>query len=68
MAYVDPNFPSKKAFLAAIKAGERLAVYSPGPFPVCQNGRVSIEGPHYPQPHKWYASAIVADGIVVFAK
>ena len=68
MAYVDPNFPSEKAFLAAIKAGERLAVYSQGPFPVTQNGRVSIEGPHYPQPHTWYASATVADGIVVSAK
>ena len=68
MAYVDPNFPTKKAFLAAIKSGERLEVYSLGPFPVNPNGRVSIEGPHYPQPHKWYASATVTNGIVVSAR
>ena len=68
MAYVDPNFPTKKAFLAAIKAGKRLEIYSPGPFPVSQNGRTTVEGPHYPKPHTWYASVTVADGIVVSAK
>mgnify|MGYP006919773000 FL=1 len=68
MAYVDPNFPSKKAFLAAIKAGERLEIYSQGPFPVNQNGRNTVEGPHYPKAHTWYAAVTVADGIVVSAK
>ena len=68
MAYVDPNFPTKKAFLAAIKAGERLEVYSPGPFPVNPNGRNTVEGPHYPAPHRWYAAVTVANGIVVSAK
>ena len=68
MAYVDPNFLTKKSFLAAIKAGERVEIYSPGPFPVTQNGRVSIEGPHYPKAHTWGAVVTVADGIIVSAK
>jgi hypothetical protein len=68
MAYVDPNFRTKKEFLAAVQSGESLLIYSPGPFPVNANGRNTVEGPHYPQPHKWYAAVIVRDGIVVSAK
>ena len=68
MAYVDPNFPTKTAFLAAVKSGERLMVYSPGPFGVTANGRTTVEGPHYPKAHTWYAAVTVADGIVVSAK
>lgn len=30
-----------------------------------RNGRVALEGPHYPAPHRWYASAQVEDGVVV---
>lgn len=43
-------------------------VYSPGPFPVNPNGRTTVEGPHYPKAHTWYAAVTVADGIVVSAK
>ena len=72
MAYVDPNFLTKKAFLAAVKSGEKLMVYSPGPFPVTQHGDLAysttVEGPHYPQPHRWYSSVVVEHGIVVSAK
>lgn len=34
--------------------------FNPGPY----NGVEYIEGPHYPQPHRWYAKVIVNDGIV----
>ena len=68
MAYVDPNFSTKRAFLAAVKSGEQLVVYSLGPFPVNPNGRTVIEGPHYPQPHRWYAAVVVKDGVVISAK
>ena len=68
MAYVDPNFATKKAFLAAVNAGESLLIYSPGPFAVNPNGRNTVEGPHYPAPHKWYAAVVVKDGVVVSAK
>ena len=62
--YVDPNFKTKKALKEAVAAGEKVAVYSPGPFPAPTNGQCSVEGPHYPQPHTWYARVEVADGLV----
>jgi hypothetical protein len=62
--YVRPNFPSKKALKEAVAAGKEVTVFSPGPFPCPRDGRVSVEGPHYPQPHKWYAAVLVRNGIV----
>jgi len=42
-----------------------IEVYQPGPFgPNVQDGRGAIEGPHYPEPHKWYADVNVAGGVV----
>ena len=64
MAYVDPNFKTKKALKEAIAAGKHVAVFSPGMFPANQNGIETIEGPHYPEPHKWYASVQVENGMV----
>lgn len=64
MAYVDPNFKTKKALKEALAAGRKVAVFSPGPFGCKQNGREFIEGPHYPQPHTWYAQVEVTDGYV----
>jgi hypothetical protein len=63
--YVSPNFKSKKSLKDALKAGQIVTVFSPGPFPCPQNGRVTLEGPHYPEPHRWYASATVENGRVV---
>jgi hypothetical protein len=65
MAYVDPNYPSKKDFKTAVAAGKQHYPYNAGGmYPVTQNGRVSIEGPHYPKPHKWYADCDVKDGVI----
>lgn len=69
IAYVDPNYTTKKEFIAAIKAGKQHTTYNPsGMFPTTQNGNDVIEGPHYPKPHKWYASVVVKEGIVIIAK
>lgn len=65
MAYVEPNFKTKKALKEAAAAGADIRVFSPGPFPVEQNGVVYLEGPHYPKPHTWYAKATVKDGKVI---
>lgn len=65
MAYTDKNFRTKKALKDALAAGARVSVYSPGPFPCATDGKVTLEGPHYPEPHRWYASATVKDGIIV---
>ena len=62
--YVTPNFKTKKALKEAVKAGERVFVFSPGPWPAKTNGTESVEGPHYPEPHRWYARVEVEDGEV----
>lgn len=66
--YVNPNFKTKKALKDAVASGQTVRVFSPGPFPAKQNGSESVEGPHYPQPHRWYASVEVKDGEVVKVK
>lgn len=44
----------------------RLKVFQPGPFgPLVQDGRATIEGPHYPEPHRWYADVEVKDGYII---
>ena len=63
--YVSPNFKTKKALKEAVANGNSVEVFSPGPFPCPQQGRVAVEGPHYPQPHRWYASVEVKDGLVI---
>ncbi len=64
MAYVNPNYKSKKQFKEAVVKGIKHSPYSPGPFPVTQNGRITIEGPHYPEPHRWYADCDVENGVI----
>jgi hypothetical protein len=68
MAYVSPNFKTKKALKEAVAAGQEVIVYSPGPFGCQQNGTEYIEGPHYPEPHRWYAQVQVRDGKVTSVK
>lgn len=68
MAYVNPNFKTKKALREAVKNGQHVTVYSPGMFPANQNGRETVEGPHFPKPHSWYASVEVENGKVVKVK
>jgi len=66
MTYTVRNFKSKKEVKAAFARGERVEVYQPGPFgPGVKDGWVALEGPHYPEPHRWYASAVVENGQVV---
>lgn len=66
--YVNPNFKTKKALKEAVAQGKQVEVFSPGPFPAKQNGTEFVEGPHYPEPHKWYASVEVRDGLVFRVK
>ena len=44
--------------------------YQPGPFggDVPLNGTFCCEGPHYPEPHKWYATCTAKDGVIVKVK
>ena len=69
MAYTSINFPTKKALKDALAAGKQLTVYQPGGmFEAPRNGRIYLEGPHYPKPHRWYAQAELVDGIIVKVK
>ena len=69
MSYVNPDYKSRKEFKAAVDSGVKHRTYNPsGMFPTPQHGSDVIEGPHYPKPHRWYASVVVQDGIVVKVK
>jgi hypothetical protein len=71
MAYAVRNFKTKKALKEAVEAhkkgiGPAVEAFQPGPFGVdLADGRTCIEGPHYPEPHRWYASADIKDGVIV---
>jgi hypothetical protein len=65
--YTDTNYKTKKAFKEAVANGESVRVFQPNnifnvtpPF----NGTVSVEGPHYPAAHSWYAEVTITNGIV----
>ena len=69
MAYTEINFKTKKALKEALASGKDIFVYQPNGdltgFECPKEGRISLEGPHYPEPHRWYASAILQNGKVV---
>lgn len=70
MAYTTINFKTKKAVKEAIAAQETVTCFQPGLGPDLTNysGSVSLEGPHYPQPHKWYGAGQMVDGQLVSIK
>jgi hypothetical protein len=70
MAYTQTNYKSKKALKEDVLAGKRVRCYQPGLGPdlTSYTGTVFLEGPHYPEPHRWYAQAELKDGVVVKVK
>lgn len=68
MAYVSPDFKTKKALKEALAAGRFVDVYQPGLGIVPENGRIALEGPHFPRPHTWYAEGTMQDGKLVKVK
>lgn len=69
--YTDINFRTKKALKEAVAnwgtANKAVRCHQAGLGPDLSkfNGIVCISGPHYPQAHSWYATAVLQDGIVV---
>ena len=63
--YTEINFKTKKALKEALASGREIRCFSPGPFHCPEQGRVTLEGPHFPEPHRWYAVADVQDGVIV---
>lgn len=70
--YTTVNFKTKKEIKEALAAGRKLTVYQPNDMGfaplIPTNGRVFLEGPHYPQPHRWYAEGILKEGYLVSIK
>lgn len=68
MAYVSPNYKTKKELKEALAQGKTVDVYQPFMGTVPLNGYVGLEGPHSPQPHTWYASGTMKDGKLIAVK
>lgn len=68
--YTTRDFKTKKALKEAVASGEKIGVFQPGPFGGNEprNGNVTIEGPHYPKPHTWYAQVELKEGFIVKVK
>jgi hypothetical protein len=73
MCYTITNFKTKKALKDALAMGHPIEIYNPehgmgGEAEAPTNGRTCVGGPHYPEPHKWYAEVTVVNGLVTKVK
>ena len=72
--YTMTNFKTKKQLKEAVASEGKLCIYQPGgifnPPEAASDytGTASLEGPHSPQPHTWYAQAELVDGFIVKVK
>jgi len=67
--YANTNFKTKKALKEAVASGQKIGTHQAGGlFAPVIDGSVCLEGPHYPQPHRWYATAVLKDGIIQSVK
>lgn len=67
--YARKSFKRKKDLKEAVKNGEKITLFQPGPFGGNEpkDGEVSIEGPNFVM-HTWYARVKVKDGIIISVK
>jgi hypothetical protein len=66
--YTNINFKTKKALKEAVAAGKPVSVYTPGLGTPVRDCQEFVEGPHYPEPHRWYAEVTMKDGLIVKVK
>ena len=73
--YTCINFKTKKDLKLAVAAflqskGDPVTYYQPGPFGGAEptSGTFCVEGPHYPEPHRWYAQVEAENGQIVKVK
>lgn len=67
--YCNKNFKTKKALKEAVENGEKHGVWG-NQFGVQpqKEGKATLSGPHFPQPHKWYAEVELKDGYIIKVK
>lgn len=69
--YTSTNYKTKKALKMAVASGKQVTVFQPNDMfdnPKARpdyTGSVTLEGPHYPEPHSWYATGVVERGVLV---
>ena len=69
--YTEINYKTKKQLKEAVMSGEEVRVFQPNDIfdnPQAKSdysGRASVEGPHFPEAHRWYASVEIKDGLVI---
>ncbi len=64
--YASPNYHTKTGFIHGWMVGDKILLYQPGVGPPPPwDGKVAVEGPHYPAPHTWYADVTLEDGKIV---
>ena len=68
--YAIKNYTSKKSIKEQIALhGHAGGIFNPGLFGEGpRDGTVTLEGPHYPKPHRWYGTATMKDGKIVAIK
>lgn len=70
MSYTTLNYKSKAAVKRDLARGVTITCYNPGIGGDLSNytGTVSLEGPHYPEPHRWYGQGEMKDGRLIKIK
>lgn len=65
--YTTKNYRTKKELKEAVARGEKISYYEPGigKGQEPKEGSIFLEGPHFPEPHKWYAEAEVKNGYII---
>lgn len=66
--YTVINFKSKKELKEAVLSGKEVRLFAPGLGSPKDEGTETVCGPHYPQPHKWYAEVVMKNGLVIKVK
>jgi hypothetical protein len=66
--YTNKNYKTKKELKEAVARGVKVTYHQPGVGDTPMNGTIYIEGPWYPEPHRWYAQCEVKDGVIVKVK
>lgn len=62
--YVYGNPKTKKALKELVASGDAV-VFDPGIQSGKTDGEVSVEGPHYPKAHTFYARVLIKDRVIV---